>query len=248
MKNVALITGASSGIGRAIAQQFSKENWHVLLVGRNQNRLEETQKLLSGESEIFTCDLSQASEVKKLVQGIGSFKNSLGALINNAGVYIPNTTAKDSDDVWEKHFNTNLMSAVRLTRHLWPTLVDNGGGAILNISSTLAIRPIAAAGAYSALKSAMNNWTLTLAIEGAPHKIRANSICPGLVETPIHGFHGSDKPEDKQMLEQLQSIQPLGRTGQPQDIAPMAQQLCSQGSAWTTGAIINIDGGILLNS
>ncbi|MCJ8276372.1 MAG: SDR family oxidoreductase [Bdellovibrionales bacterium] len=244
--NTVIITGASSGIGRSIAQNFSEKGWKTLLVARNEERLKDLKSSLPN-SEYFICDLSDQDQLKNLAKDLQPYFKDLKALVNNAGIYRPESIDNDNDQVWTQHFETNLMSAVRMTRVVWPTLKQNKGS-ILNISSTLAIRPIANAAAYSALKSAMNNWTLSLAIEGAPHGVKANAICPGLVDTPIHGFHNNEAEDMKNLKNDLQGIQPLGRMGQPQDIAATAVHMCGEDSSWTTGTILNIDGGILLNS
>ena len=243
MKTI-VISGASSGIGHSMVELFSKKGWNVIMVARNQERL---QKIKDSQSntDFFVCDLSQPQQVLGLKEKLKDIK--VDALINNAGIFKPQSVADDQDETWEVHFQSNMMSAVRLTRALWEQLKDSKG-CILNISSTLGIRPIANTSAYSALKAAMNNWTLGLAIEGANFGVRANAICPGIVDTPIHSYHQSQDPKDQEIYQQVQKAQPLGRTGKPQDIAHMALQMCDPTSEWMTGSIINIDGGILLNS
>ena len=211
------------------------------MLARREKKLQELNEK-HPETQILVCDLTDPQAIKDLKEKISS---PLQALVNNAGIYQPCSLEDDEDAVWQAHYNSNLMSAVRLTRLLWPMLKESRGS-ILNISSTLAIRPIANTAAYSAMKSAMNNWTLSLALEGAPHGINVNGICPGIVNTPIHSFFGSESPKDKELYRQSQKAQPLGRIGQPEDIAFMAEQLCADPSQWITGTIINIDGGILL--
>ena len=240
MKKV-LISGASSGIGKAMVQIFSQRNWQVFMLARRQDRLETIHRKIKN-TQILVCDLTDPKAVKNLKNQIPS---TLHALVNNAGIYHPCSLEEDQDKVWDIHYNSNLMGAVRLTRLVWPQLKKNQGS-IVNISSTLAIKPIVGTAAYSALKAAMNNWTLSLALEGAPHKINANAICPGIVDTPIHSYFGDDGPKDREIHSQLQKSQPLGRTGCPEDIAFMTEQLCKSDSQWITGSIINIDGGILL--
>ena len=244
----ALITGASSGIGQSIAQYFSKKGWKTLLVGRDQARLEKVKDLCP-LSSFFVCDLTQMKDVGSLIPWVLEKQGPapLKALVNNAGIFKPNTLAQQEGNPWQEHFESNLMSAVRLTSKLWPYLKQNKTS-IVNISSTLALRPIARTSAYSALKAAMNSWTLSLALEGGPLGIRANAICPGIVDTPIHKFHNSSMNEDQVFKEKLQKEQPLGRIGQPQDVAPLVFQLCQSQSSWITGTLIPIDGGILLNS
>jgi len=245
MKTV-LISGASSGIGLELVQHFHQAGWFVFMVARRKERLESLKDKFP-HSDFQVCDLTNSEDIQKLSPRLESLNYPLTALINNAGIYQPKSLDQDQDQVWDQHYQSNLMSAVRLTRQLWPDLKKNKG-AVLNISSTLAIRPIANTAAYSALKAAMNNWTLSLALEGAPHGLRANAICPGLVDTPIHSFFESTDPKDQEFYQNIQKLQPLGRTGKPQDIAPMALELCAPHSAWITGSIIPIDGGILLNS
>ncbi len=240
MKRV-LISGASSGIGKAMVQVFVKKGWQVLMLARRQDRLQKISEKLKG-TQVLACDLTNPGAIQNLKSQIPS---PLNALVNNAGIYQPCPLEEDKDEVWDAHYHSNLMGPVRLTRLLWPQLKESRGS-IVNISSTLSIKPIPGAASYSALKAAMNNWTLSLALEGASHGINVNAICPGIVDTPIHSYFGDEGPEDQALYRKLQKAQPLGRTGHPEDIAVMTEQLCSDDSQWMTGSIINIDGGILL--
>ena len=239
-----IITGASSGIGKAIAKTFSERGWASLLIARNEKRLKQLASKLKN-CEILVCDLSDPQAIENNRDQI--LWTPVDALINNAGIFRPQMVDQDTDTTWEQHFQSNLMSAVRMNRVCWDSL-QKQKGCVLNISSTLGIRPVANTSSYSALKAAMNNWTLGLAIEGAPLGLRANAICPGIVDTPIHSYIGSEDAEDKKTYAAMQKAQPLGRTGKPQDIAATAYHLCQPEAEWMTGSIINIDGGILLNS
>lgn len=243
MKNI-VISGASSGIGSEIVRYFSEKGWSIFMVARNQEKLEQLTKECKN-TKALVCDLTDPTSIKSLQDKIKG--SSIDALINNAGIFQPCSLDEDHDEVWENHFQSNLMSAVRLTRSLWPQL-KSSKGVVLNISSTLAMRPIPNTAAYSALKAAMSNWTQALALEGAPLGIRANAICPGIIDTPIHSYVGSENSKDQELYKAMQKAQPLGRTGKVTDIAPMAYQLVSEESQWITGALLNIDGGILLNS
>ncbi len=243
MKKV-IVTGASSGIGQAIATRFSQNQWAVLMIARNEEKLAALKKALPN-SDYLICDLTEPTAITDLADSLN--KGPVDALINNAGIYTSQSVDDDEDSTWDQHYQTNLMSAVRLTRICWPKLKVSQG-CVLNISSTLGIRPIPNTAAYSALKAAMNNWTQSLALEGAPLGIRSNALCPGLVDTPIHSFVNSDSPEDKEIYQTVQSLQPLGRTGKPEDIATMAYHLCQDEARWITGTLLNIDGGILLKS
>ena len=246
MKEV-VITGASSGIGQAISQEFSAQGWKTHLLARNIDKLKSVQKTLPNESEIYSVDLSDVKSIENVVRELEERKANISAIVNNAGIFKATRFDLEPQDSWTWHFATNLFGPVQLTRLLWPHLLKNKGS-ITNISSTLGLRPIAHTGAYSASKAAMDNWTQTLALEGGSHGIRANCISPGLVDTPIHAFHKSDNPAHKDQLKMLQTLQPLGRTGLPQDIAHAVYFLASEKASWMTGAIVPVDGGVTVTT
>lgn len=244
-KPSALITGGGTGIGRAIAEKFLKNGYRVVLIGRRAQPLQEMARRLPEDVLAAPCDITKPDDVRKIFAFLKSdetFGLSLKVLVNNAGIF-ERKSFQESDDVfWSKMFETNLLGSVRITRACLPLLKPNKG-VIVNVSSTLGMRPSAETTAYSALKAAMNNWTQGLALETAPFGVRVNCVCPGIVDTPIHGFHESSE-EDK--LKSLGSLQPLGRIGKPDDIAHAVWALTGPGSEWTTGAVLAVDGGISL--
>lgn len=242
-----LITGASSGIGAAAAREFAAQGDFVFLLGRHQGRLEALQKELPN-SAFLICDLQNPGDVSRSVQSLLSHPaaKNLEVLINNAGIFKTHSTLTGSDELWTEQFQVNLMGPVRLTRALWPHFQAQRKGAIINISSTLGLKPTATTSAYSAIKAALLNWTQALALEGGPLGIRVNAVSPGFVDTPIHSFHHQEASEKSKTLEQLASLQPLGRIGTPEEIAKSIVFLASEDSKWTTGANLNVDGGIFL--
>ncbi len=237
------ISGGGSGIGFEIAKLCIKKKWTPILLGR---RLE---LLIKASKKLFDCpyvsiDLSEETSKKKLRDEFKKLpKGKLLGVVNNAGIYTPKSFLDSKTSNWLDQFKTNVLSAVYLSQEFFKELKEYKG-AIINISSTLGIKPISNTAAYSASKAAMNNLTLTMALEFADSGIRVNSICPGIINTPIH--HKNKKPlsEWKKMFKDMQ---PLGRVGEPVDIAKMVIHLLGE-SDWTTGAIINVDGGILLKS
>ena len=241
-----IVTGASSGIGAEISREFSKQGYFVLLFGRSEKKLKSVQKTCPGKTEILNFDLKNLNSVQTTVLKILELTPPLEILINNAGIYHQQDFVLTPDETWTEQFEVNLMGPVRLTRMLWPFFVKNKKGSILNISSTLGLKPTPQTAAYSALKSAMNNWTLTLAQEGGIHNIRANAICPGIIDTPIHSFHGLPENEKNKVINDLSALQLLSPIGRPKDIAKAAYFLASDESAWTTGSILTVDGGINL--
>lgn len=242
MKQTVLVTGASRGIGAAIAREFSRQGFFVYLLGRNEKNLKETASLCK-ESQILLCDLADPKAILTAMQKV----QQLDVLVNNAGIFERHDTLTGSDAIWTSQFEVNLMGPVRVTRALWPLFLKQKQGSIVNISSTLGIRPTPDTGSYSAIKAAMINWSQSLAQEGGPAGIRVNCVAPGLVDTPIHDFHHLEPMAKKEMLENLGSLQPLGRIGTSEEIAQAVYFLGSKNSAWTTGAILSVDGGISLS-
>lgn len=245
MKQV-LITGAGSGIGLATAQYFSSQGWMVYLLGRGHDKLQAAQKTLKNKSVLLPCDLSKSKDIESLKEKLHLAKSRIDVLVNNAGIYNPAHFWQETESSWQDHFETNLFGAVRLTRLLWQQLLETKG-AITNVSSTLGLRPIENTGAYSASKAALNSWTQTLALEAGPLGVRVNAICPGLVDTPIHFFHNSEKSEHQSLRQKLDKMQPLQRMGAPEDIARAIYFISSE-SPWTTGALLPVDGGVSLTT
>jgi NAD(P)-dependent dehydrogenase (short-subunit alcohol dehydrogenase family) len=247
LKKAALITGASSGIGKATALEFAQQGYFVYLMGRNKAHLEEVALQCRHGAMILSCDLKDPAQVEKRVHEILENPSyQLEVLVNNAGIYKPNTTEDGTDELWREQFEVNVMGSVRLTRLLVPYFKKYKKGSIVNVSSTLGLSPTAGTGAYSATKAAMNNWTQSLALELGSFGIRANAVCPGLVDTPIHAFHSQTGAEKQASLDKMSSLQPLGRIGTPEEIAKSIFFLGSDLSSWTTGALLSVDGGINL--
>jgi NAD(P)-dependent dehydrogenase (short-subunit alcohol dehydrogenase family) len=165
-------------------------------------------------------------------------------LVNNAGIYIQNKPDDTSIDVWKDMFEVNLFGSVKITQTMWTIFKENKRGSIVNVASTLGIKPAPNTSAYSASKAAMVNWTTSLAQEGGEFNIRANAICPGIVETPIHGFYNAKASDKDKIYEGITNLQLLKKIGRPEYIAESIFFFGSEQSTWTTGAVHNIDGGI----
>ncbi len=243
-KKTVVITGAGSGIGRACAQIFSEHQFEVILVGRQEARLLETQKLLRTPSKIMIADLSSSSSIQSLLEKLKE-TSSLEVLVNNAGVFEKNHSLKSDLPLWRRMFETNLFGAVQLTEGMAATLKSRPGSAIVNVASTLAHKSIPETSAYSASKAAMVSWTKALAKELAP-ETRVNCVCPGIIDTPIHAFHELGDTEKQSVLAQMKVLQPMNRIGTPMDVAHSVYFLASAESSWSTGAILDVDGGINL--
>lgn len=253
-KSLIVVTGSGSGIGLAIAHRLVLAGHHVFGVGRSTAKLLQAQSELKSENFSFvSADLSTPQGCEAATLGAQAaakkFNLPISGLVNNAGIYERAMFRETSDLVWESQFQNNLMSSVRLTRGLYQDLkaaaVDlKRTTSIVNISSSVTNRVVIETAAYTALKSAMNSWTKVLALEAAPDQIRVNAVCPGLTDTPIHGFHGKDESDPTR--KEFHKIQPLGRMGLATEVAEASVFLLLETSAWTTGSILTVDGGVCL--
>lgn len=247
MQEAVVITGASSGIGEAAAYKFASEGFDLLLIGRNSERLEKVKAQAQARNinikiETLAMDLIEFDETKLHTKLTKVSKPTI--LVNNAGIYTQNKPDDTSLAVWKDMFEVNLFGSVRITQSLWPIFKANKKGSIVNVASTLGIKPAPNTSAYSASKAAMVNWTTSLAQEGGEFNIRANAICPGIVETPIHGFYNAKASDKDKIHAGITDMQLLKKIGRPEYIAESIFFFGSEQSTWTTGAVHNIDGGI----
>jgi 3-oxoacyl-[acyl-carrier protein] reductase len=241
---VAIVTGASKGIGASIAKHLAAEGAAVVVnyATSKEGADRVVAEILSGGGKAIAVqgDVSKAADVKRLFEETKKAFGSLDVLVNNAGVFQFEPLKSVTEDEFHREFNTNVLGPIltiqEALKHFGPE-----GGSVINISSIASLNSTPMSVVYSATKSAVDSITRVLARELGPRKIRVNSINPGGVETEgIHwiGIIGSDL--EKQMVAQT----PLGRFGQPEDIAPAAVFLASADSAWITGEALVVAGGL----
>ena len=231
-----LITGASSGIGRAIAISCSMMGASVYITGRNRTRLEETISMMDGDNHHFmVADLTNEDDRMSLVSALPN----IDGIINNAGVgsrvLCKNITEFDIDKV----MNINFKSSVLLQSLLLNQKKINKGGSVVFIASRAYDSPSIGNAIYSASKGAIISYAKCLGLEVAPRKIRVNCICPAMVWTDLILQDGITKED----MEEAQKIYPLKRYGTPDDIANLVVYLLSDASVWMTGSCIDITGG-----
>lgn len=239
---IALITGGSTGLGKATAHLFANEGAKVLITGRH----EDTLKVSANQHENISylkADVTKSSEITKTIKHIEDTHGSLDILINNAGVAlfspIEMTNLEDHFDVM---FNINVRGLYELTRLALP-LLEKSKGVILSTASGVAVSPMANASAYSATKAAVVALTKAWAKEFAPKGIRVNVVSPGPIETPIFGKTGMPEEHVSAMLEGLVSQIPLSRIGSSEDIAKAFLYLASDDASYVTGTQLMVDGG-----
>ncbi len=236
----ALITGAGSGIGAATARLFAEHGAQVALVGRTVARLEAVRDEIEAQGRravVLPADLGEVGAAAAVVERAARQLGGLDILVNNAAVYRAASIAGMGLDDWQEHFDVNLRAPFLLCQAAYPWLKDSGRGVVVNVLSTLATRPVPAVAAYSASKAALLSLTQTMALEWAGDGIRSVAVSPGVVDTPIHG--GRD-------LAEMAAMHPLGRVGTAAEVAAAIAFLASDASAWTTGSVLTVDGGIHL--
>lgn len=242
---VAIVTGASSGIGRATALAFAREGAKVVVDDITAEGGEETVRMIrdgGGEAVFVRTDVSSSTEVEAMVnQAVETF-GRLDYAVNNAGIggaLAP--TADYPEDSWRRVLDINLTGVWLCMKYEIPQMLRVGGGAIVNMSSILGVVGFPHSAAYVAAKHGIIGLTQTAALEYATQGIRVNAICPGFIRTPMLERAGLlDDPEQYQMLVNLHPVQ---RLGTPEEVASAAIWLCSDGASFVTGHALLVDGG-----
>lgn len=236
-KNI-LITGASSGIGRAVAIECSKLGAQLIVTGRDNERLQETLNSLAGNNhQAILCNLIEFDKLEELVRSI----QTIDGLVLSAGINDKTLTKSISAEKIDKMFSINLYSPMFLIKELLKKKKLNVNASVVAISSVSSSYSTISNALYAASKGALESFMRVLALEVAPRRIRVNAIKPAAVETPIIASY---KLADEMELFKKQI--PLGRFGKPEEIAYGAIYLLSDAAAWITGTILTIDGGLTL--
>jgi NAD(P)-dependent dehydrogenase (short-subunit alcohol dehydrogenase family) len=235
-----LISGASSGIGLETARMLHREGAEVCLVARKTEPLEAAVSALGKGAWGRSCDVADSDAVAALAAEVKSRWPAVDGLVNNAGIAPMATLDETSAEVWDETFAVNVRGAFLLCRELGPMLRSGSSPSVVNVSSTLAEKAIPGMAAYNASKAALNQLTRSLALEWAP-EVRVNAVMPAVVDTPIHALRGMTSDQ----VHEMDGFHPLGRIGQPQDVASLILFLLSDHASWMTGTVIPIDGGVM---
>ncbi len=239
---VALVTGATRGLGQAMAEALLRAGATVVLNGSNQERLTATSQRFRDEGlpvVEFACNLSDAAQVSQLAEFVLSEQSRIDVLVNNAGVTFPHGLFDYPDDAWTKTFQVNLDAPFQLARRLAPRMKEQGGGSIINITSIAAELGFPNNPAYGAAKGALKQLTKSMAFDLGPFGIRVNNLGPGYFHTDMAGLSYSDpKRREARARSTL-----LGRWGDPEDLAGAVIFLASDASRYMTGQDLYIDGG-----
>jgi len=235
----ALVTGATSGIGRAIAEALAAQGTHVLIAGRDARRGEEVVAAIRaarGKADFTAADLANVQSVVNLASQAEKMLGGVDILVNNAGIYTFGPTAEGTAEGFDAMYGTNVKAPFLLTGSLAPAMVKRGWGRIVNITTMVAYIGMAGAALYGSSKAALQLLTQAWAAEYGPAGVTVNTIAPGPVRTPGTAGMGD-------ALEQIGKTVPAGRVGTPAEIAAAAVFLTSEGASYVNGATLAVDGG-----
>lgn len=241
---VAVVTGGNSGIGLAVAQEFSRQGAKVAVFGRNRETLSEAEKSIPGEVLAVQGDIQRLEDIDKLFTQIKERFGKIDSLVVNAGVIKFGPITEVDEKAFDFQTNVNFKGAFFTIQKALPLLQD--GGTIILVSSVAGIKGIAGASVYSATKAALRSLARTLTVELAPRRIRVNVLSPGPIDTPIFDRPDNGIPESEieNMKTQFGSMVPVGRMGSSEEMANVVLFLASDDSSYVTGVDLAADGGM----
>ena len=246
LKNkIALITGAGTGIGRAIALAFAREGAQLALVGRREEPLESVAREAGGSPLVLAADVSKQGDIDRTLAETATRLGGLNVLVNNAGILHIGTAEQITEEQWDETFGINVRGLWLLSRAVLPHMRKSGGGSIINVASVLGINGARNRASYAPSKGATVLLTKCMAIDHGHEKIRVNAICPSFIETDLTAELMRKAADPEVVRRDRISVHPAGRLGQPEDLAGMAVYLASDESSWVTGATLAVDGGYL---
>jgi NAD(P)-dependent dehydrogenase (short-subunit alcohol dehydrogenase family) len=242
---VCLITGASSGIGRAVARLFGENDARVVALGRNERELKslrEEVQTTGGTLKIQLADVLEATQIEKVVNETIETFGQIDVLVNAAGIILNGSIENTALEDWDKMMNINLRAVFSIMQKCVPHLEKTKGN-VVNVSSVAGLRAFPNVLAYCVSKAAIDQLTRCSALELAPKGVRVNAVNPGVVVTALHKRGGMADEDYLNFLERSKTTHPIGRVGAPEEVAELIYYLASEKASWITGATYEIDGG-----
>lgn len=238
-----IVTGASSGIGRATAIMASQRGARVGITARNAVELQNTSKSMKpGSSELVPADLTKDQDRRRVVETTIAKFGGIDVLVNAAGIIGSGTIENTTMEEWDRMMDINLRSVYRLTQLALPSIVERRGN-IVNVSSVTGIRSFPNVLAYCVSKAGVDQMTHCAALELGPKGVRVNAVDPGVVVTNLHRTSGMNEDNYTKFLEHSKTTHPIGRVGKPEEVAELILFLASDRAGWITGVSHSIDGG-----
>ncbi|MFA9429637.1 SDR family NAD(P)-dependent oxidoreductase [Egicoccus sp. AB-alg2] len=242
-RRVALVTGATSGIGRATAERLHADGWSVVATGQDDRRADEIAAVLRDRGHVARVDLAASDAATRLVAATVERFGRLDALVNNAGVHTLATAVETDDATWDRVLGINLRAAFQLAREAIPVMARGGGGTIVNVASEAGLVAVPGQVAYNVSKAGMVMLTRSLAIDHADQGIRAVSVCPGTTETPLVREAIDAAPDPAAHARTLAASRPAKRLGRVEEIAAAIAFTVGGEVGFLTGSELVIDGG-----
>jgi len=250
-EKVAVVTGAGSGIGAAVAALFARQGAHVALLdvdGDAARRTADAIRRGGAQAEAHACDVTDARRVGEVIGSIAGARARIDILVNNAGIAHVGTIERTDEADMDRLYAVNVKGVFLCARAVTPIMIRQGGGVILNMASIASLVGVPERFAYAMTKGAVLTMTMSIAIDYVKQNIRCNCICPARIHTPFVDQYVARHyaGREAETLQALAAYQPIGRMGTPDEVASLALYLCSDEASFVTGQAYPIDGGVLM--
>ena len=250
-EKVAVVTGAGSGIGAAIARVFARQRARVVVLDRDEAAARRTVDEIGaagGQATASACDVADGEQVARVFGRIVADEDRIDILVNNAGIAHVGTIEGTTEADLDRLYAVNVKGVYLCARAALPAMIKRGGGVILNMASIASLVGVPERFAYSMTKGAVHTMTMSIAIDYVKQNIRCNCICPARIHTPFVDEYVARHyaGRERETLAQLAAYQPIGRMGTSEEVAHLALYLCSDEAAFVTGQAYPIDGGVLV--
>ena len=251
-ERVAVVTGAATGIGQAVALAFAREGANVVLADVNVEGTMATLREIEnggGSAISVIADVSKGEDARRIASDAVASYGGINYLVSSAGIQTYGTVVDTDEDTWDRTIAVNLKGVYLAAKFCIPEMIKGGGGAVVNVASVQGLQSQPNVAAYAATKGGVIAMTRTMALDHAKDNVRTNSLCPGSIDTPLLRFAADTyNPEDPQSaIDEWGKLHALGRVGQPREMAEVALFLVSDAASFMTGATIVADGGLTIS-